>query len=343
MAAADGQICVAPLSSPYSLLPRAHTYSLVIALLLPLPRGWLFRAALAAFTTRTAVAAVDAVVLLVNLSSSSSSSTTSSAPAPLDIFVALEFLGLGVVIACWLLLASRRAGASAARPLIRAWAAAVTAGSAVAFAAVTRLGRLLAAGNLGPGPGPDPAAACRRSHHHDVLVGGAAVFGTPEDVAVLGSVASRVAWVARRVGIPAVVLSAVALLAIVLPQSAGLSGRRPDEERGSEEVVRDAAAGPWSQLGPARTVVGMALLVSLPAAAVFMAVSSEQYLHSMAPDLLEVEPISSVGQWGVWAATGVVVVATFVNAMREKMGLGRSTGSATGHLPAPGQDGAIKF
>ena len=133
MAVDNSQICIASLSSPFSLLPRAHTYALVAALIIPGAEGWLFRAALAAFTTRTAIFAVDAAVLL------SAIRTSPNRPAEADVLVVLDALGLAAVVACWLLLVSTRE--SAARPLIRLWAAVVGVGCILAFVAVAKLGQ----------------------------------------------------------------------------------------------------------------------------------------------------------------------------------------------------------
>lgn len=331
MVAQSPQICVAPLSSPYSLLPRAHTYALVVALLLPLPRGWLFRAALAAFTTRTAVTAIDAAVLLHAVSSNN----VAAEAVPLDALVALDVLGLAVVVACWLLLASRSAAGSAARPLIRAWAAVVTTGSVLAFVTVARLGRLATGGRLAVIDGT--VARCG----HGIPMDSVELFGSAEAISVLGSVGSNVAWLERRVGIPPLVLSALALLAIILPKSASLGARRDDTEENSAEI-RKERAGPWSQLEPARVAAGVALMISLPGTAIFIAVSSEQYLHSMV-NLPSAETSSSVGQWGVWAATGVVVAATLVNAVKDSAGLEGTSAAIVSHLPGPEQDEAIKF
>jgi len=292
-------ICVAPLSSPFSLLPRAHTYALAATLLLPLPRGWLFRAALAAFATRTALFAVDAAVLLAQLR------RDAAAPVPLDALVALEALGLAAALACWLLLVARRE--TAARPLVRAWAAAVGVGGALAFAAVARLGQLVESPGVGPG------GVCQ-----EVLMRRDELFGAVEVVPVLGPMGTRTAWFARRVGVPGLLCASLSMLAALIAQQS--TGARVEGDVEEGDVTREKS-GPWAHLKWAVSLAGWALTLLLPAMAIFIVVSTEQFLFQMVPTLPSLEHTSSVGQWGVWAATGVVLTATFINASREHAGL----------------------
>lgn len=301
MADADLQICVTPLSSPYSVLPRAHTYALAAALIFPLGRGWLFRAALAAFTTRTAVTVIDVILLVHDVSYS-----WELKAAPVDIFVMLDFLALAVAVACWLLLASSSAAISAARSLIRLWTALVVAGSILTFVTVAKLGRLAARGGIAS---VDSSNQCS----HGIPMDSTDVFGSKEDVPVLGVIGSSVAWLERRVGIPPLVLSALAVVAMFLPRSVSLGAPRVYVEENSEEISSERAV-PWSRAWLTRAVAGIALTILLPGTAILIAVSSEQYIYILARSLPSAEPIHSVGQWGVWAATGIVVLATLVNA-----------------------------
>ena len=295
-------ICVAPLSSPFSLLPRAHTYALAAVLLLPLPRGWLFRAALAAFTTRTALFAVDAAVLLAGLRQPSAARE----PAPLDILIVLEALGLAAMVACWLLLVSKRE--SAARSLIKAWSVVVGVGCILAFVAVARLGRM---GVHGSG---EAELECS-----EVLMDRGDLFGPAEAVPVLGLMGSKTAWFARRVGIPGLLFGSLAILATSVPQPKSSTDGLPGDIEGGD--VSREKSGPWAHLKWAVSLFGWLLRLSLPAMAIFIVVSTEQFLFTMAPTLPSLEHTSSVGQWGVWAATGVVLTATFINASREHAGL----------------------
>lgn len=304
------QICIAPLSSPYSLLPRAHTYVLVAALILPLPRGWLFRAALAAFTTRTAIFAVDAAVILHCVSGNATAVTE---PAPLDAVVVLESLGLAVVVACWLLLASSRADQSAARPLLRIWAGVVTIGSVLAFVSLAKLGNGVAAAE----PETDIADKGCEGIWMDVLD----IFGAVEDVSVLGPMGEKFSWLAHRVGIPCLLCSAVALLGISVSSKPRATARQVDVEQNSHEISTDKHSAWQGQLGPVKKVFEALLWLALPAVAILLIVSTEQYLLTMTSNLPSMEKTSSVGQWGVWVATGAVLVATLINAVREKMKL----------------------
>jgi hypothetical protein len=313
-AAANRQVCIAPLSSPYSLLPRVHTYALIAALIIPLPRGWLFRAALAAFTTRTAIFAIDAAVILHAVSGAT---TLTTEPVPLDSVVVLEILGLAVIVACWLLLASRRASESSARPLIRIWAGVVTVGFILSFVAVAKLGTFVATAH-------HRATETEYDECEGIWMDVLDVFGTPETVPVLGEMGWKFGWVERRVGIPALIFSAVALLGIFLPKGRTFVARAVDVEENSPEMLRNGSGAMQRQLGPVHQVLVVLLWLGLPAMSIFMAVSTEQYLQIMTSNIPSVEKMGSVGQWGVWAGTGAVLVATLINAMKEKMGLDKT-------------------
>ncbi|OIW28136.1 hypothetical protein CONLIGDRAFT_683130 [Coniochaeta ligniaria NRRL 30616] len=304
------QLCVAPLSSPYSLLPRAHTYVLVTALIVPLPRGWLFRAALAAFTTRTAIFAIDAAVILHSVSGMATAITE---PVPMDAVVVLEILGLAVIVACWLLLASSRAGESSARPLIRVWATLVTIGSILAFVSVAKLGTLVAAG--------DPDTTMAHEDCEGIWMDELDVFGAAENVIVLGLTGWKFAWLEHRVGVPSLLFTAIALLGISAPKKRRATARRVDMEHNPHEISVDEHSALQSQLHPIKKVFEVLLWLVVPAMAILLIVSTEQYLLTMSSHIPSVEKMSSVGQWGVWAATGAVLVATLINAVREKMGL----------------------
>lgn len=307
------QLCVAPLSSPYSLLPRAHTYALITALLIPLPRGWLFRAALAAFTTRTAIFAIDAAVILHAVSRTPGVATE---PLPLDAIVVLEILGLAVIIACWLLLASHRVNESSARPLIRIWALVVTVGSILSFVSVARLGKLVAAGYSG---------VAKDGHCEGAWMDESDVFGDAEKIRVLGVMGSKIAWLEQRVGIPPLVFSAIAVIAIALPRERSLAAQRGGTEVTSEEIWGDGVVGIQKKSGPVKMLLSLLLCTAMPAMAILMVVSTEQYLYVKTSGLRSVEKMSSVGQWGVWVATGAVVLATLINAGKEKSGLGKAS------------------
>lgn len=351
--ATAAQICVLPLSSPYSLLPRAHTYALAAVLLLPLPRGWLFRAALAAFTTRTAIFAVDATVLLhtaAQLVSSSSPTSNDGTPLPLDALVVLELTGLAALVAAWLLLVSRRGTESSARGLVRAWTAVVAAGAAMALAAVAHLG------SAAVSSAEESDATCDGG----VWVDGAAVFGDAETVRVLGTVGAKIASFAGRVGVPAAVMAALAVVALTVPREAAeaiavgtKSGPTPglfDVERnafrreyGLDEIAHTGGS-PWKGLEALWKLCGYVLLLALPTVAVFMAVEAELYIAGAGPGGLPVvERMSSPGQWGVWVATGAVVLATVINAVMQKMGL-KSGSSKVNALPGSmSSDGVVRF
>jgi hypothetical protein len=298
----SSEICVLPLSSPFSILPRAHTYTLIVALVVPLPQGWLFRAALAAFTTRTAIDAVDAAVLLAQLRDP----FAGTHPLPLDAIMVLEALSLAVLVASWLLLVAKRE--TAARPLIRAWAVVVGVGCILAFVAVARLGRLFDAS------GP---AGCR-----EILVGRPALFGGEERVSVLGIMGSRIAFITRRVGIPGLIFASLAIIAAALPQRK--TAPTTDLEKDQFDVVMEKG-GPWTHLNWALATFNIILQAAVPAMTILVVVSTEQFVFGMESGLPSVEPMTSVGQWGIWAATGVIVLATFVNAVREDAGLSTPT------------------
>ncbi|KAH8906393.1 hypothetical protein BR93DRAFT_938861 [Coniochaeta sp. PMI_546] len=303
------QLCIAPLSSPYSLLPRAHTYVLATALILPLPRGWLFRAALAAFTTRTAIFAIDAAVILHSVSGMT---VAIPEPVPLDAVVVLEVLGLAVIVACWLLLASSQASESSARPLIRIWACVVTIGSILAFVSVAKLGTLVAAG--------DSLTDVPYENCEGIWMNELDIFGAVENVSVLGQMGWKFAWLEHRVGVPSLVFSVVALLGISVSNKRRATAPRIGMEQDLGGILTDKQSAVQSQLHTIKTAFEVLLWLALPAMAVLLIVSTEQYLLAMTSNVPSVEHMGSVGQWGVWVATAAVLVATLVNAVREKMG-----------------------
>jgi hypothetical protein len=304
-------ICVAPLSSPYSLLPRAHTYSLVLLLFAPLPRGWLFRAALAAFTTRTAIFAVDAVVLLASLRNAHSSRAHHG--APLDALVATEMLSLASIVAIWLLLRSERAGESAARGLIRIWALVVGVGAIVGFVALKGLGVYHAAAEE---EGKELGECDGLLMSREDIIGVDQVFGSG-----LGVLGDKIGWFVLRIGIVGVLFAATALLSTLRPrppnkhqQVAATYVDGPPHEAYTQE-------NPFSIYPTLWRIVGHVLLVALPALAIFVAASAEYFYFRIVPALPSVEMMSSVGQWGVWVATGAVLIATAANATMERMGM----------------------
>lgn len=371
-------LCVAPLSSPYGLLPRAHTYALVAALILPLPRGWLFRAALAAFTTRCAVFAVDAAVILATLrrqqpqqqqqasGQAGGGAAAPQQPLPLDALASLEMLALATLVATWLLFVSRTASRSSARALVRWWAVAVGVGAVLAFVAVKELGIAAAAASLGDAP---TDAATAGACDHGTWLPAAALFGDAAPVPVLGTVGAKVAWVARRVGVPALLFAALALAAAVRPRPRNFTYWRWDLEGGRQAAAIkagvDPSSSPWGveaaeddgvargKWSVAAMLFNMAMVFAVPAVVVLVAVSAEQYYFTMVDlpgGMPAVEKITSVGQWGVWAATAVVVVATSINGAMELMGFKKPFTTSPAptqpavvadqtvfHEPAPGQ------
>ena len=306
MAESAGQdVCAEALSSPYALLPRAHTDALVVALLAPLPRGWLFRAALAAFTTRTAIFAVDAAVLLGTITRQRQDD---SSAVLLDPLVCMQALALAVLVACWLLLVSRRGSESAARGLIRVWSVVVAIGCILAFAATLKLDRLV-----------EDLSSTSDSQCHGIILSKAHVWGASSNVPALGRLGSKAATFLQRVGISGVVFAALAIMATAVPRSRALPAaiRHRDMEHHTSEITPDSS-GP-SKLRTMASALHSALMIVLPTMTIFIIVTGEMYFQQA--DLPSVEKMSSVGQWGVWAATGVVVLATLFNAVKQKMGL----------------------
>ena len=287
-----GTLCVAPLSSPYSVLPRAHTYALVAALFAPLPKGWLFRASLAAFTTRTAIFAVDAVVLLAALKNGGETA------APLDVLVAAEELALACIVAVWLLVRSQRAGESSARGLVRLWAVVVGVGAVVAFVASKTLGAWRGVEGECEGVLMDRLIVIGEDQ---MLGGGIGIVGDKMGVFIL------------RIGVPGVLFATFAFLSVFVEPP-----QRPRNiniyDDGPEVLASD---NPFSIYPKVRSILGHVLVVTLPVLAILVIVAAEHWIK--AAGLPSVEKITSVGQWGVWVATGAVLLATGVNAVRDDM------------------------
>lgn len=315
-------LCVEPLSSPYSLLPRLQTYAIATVLLLPLPRGWLFRAALAAFTTRTAIFAIDAAVQLNRLSKPINPATLSA--APLDVLVVLEMMGLAAAMAVWLLLVSSRGGESAARDLVRLWAAVVSVGAILAFVAVAKFGRqTLQDADIGK-----PYTTCTgETMYSDWLLG----FPL-QDVKVLGTTAWKIGFLEVRVGVPGLVMASMALLALVLPRqmASRINGSRPAAAELPVDIeqhgLSDAPIKEDRSQSPLWRVLGTLVALAVPAMVLLMVISAEQYFNTMTHGMPQAEEMSSVGQWGGFAAMGIVAAATLLNAVGKGTGLKQGGG-----------------
>jgi len=234
-------------------------------------------------------------------------------PVPIDAVVLLEMLGLAVIVACWLLLASRRASESSARPLIRSWAAVVAISSTLASVSIAMLGTLVAAGGRG--------FAMAHEDCEGIWMEELTVFGAVEKVSVLGSTGWKFALLERQVGVPTLIFSALALLGVSLSTKPHTTAGEVDMEQNAREIREDKPGGLLNGRRLIDRVAQVMLWLVLPAIAIFMMVSTEQYLLTMTPKIPSVEEMSSVGQWDVWAATGAVLVATLINAVMEKLGL----------------------
>ena len=330
-------ICIAPLSSPYSILQRAHTYTLVLALLLPLPKGWFFRAALATFTTRTAVAVIDIIVLYTHLyrhqssSSSSSSSPGDSASngsaAPLDVLVVAEYLALATLVAVFLLSVSRRGAETAARGILRAWAIAVGIGAVIGFLALLSLARIKTEGE------------CTQTllSYNDIY-GEKTSYG-----ANLGKLGTKIGFFILRIGIPAVLFAAMTFVASLSPtlvpstssrnsssSSSPSSSHRHNDVQGLESQSSNGNGRSYDQQpGKIRRFLRLLLTLAIPAMSIFVVANAEWYFHRLAPQVPSVESVTSVGQWGIWAATGVVALAALVGAITHNRE-GRDDGDGGG-------------
>ena len=305
-------ICLTPLSSPYGLLPRAHTYALVLALLAPLPQGWLFRAALAAFTTRTAVTAIDGAVLLARLRRPHDGEAL-----PLDVLPALEQLALASLVAAWLLVCSARLRQSSARPLVAAWAVFVGIGAILSFVALKLLGRAALTST-------EEGVEAHSCPGGSVMLAAADIIGAPVTLSGgLGLTGDKLSFFLLRVGVSGVFFAALAFLAAWTPRAIGQPRATTTSVYGADGVFNGelTQSGVSSSVARVFSLVGYVLAVAIPAMAIFVAVSAEQWFFRVVDVTIPtVEGMDSVGQWGVWAATGIVLVATLLNASREGMG-----------------------
>jgi len=311
----DDNICTTPLSSPYAFLPRIHLYLMVLSLIIPLPKGWLFRAALAGFTTKTAIFAVDAIVHLSHLRRGGSDDGHHA--LPLELVVTLEMLALACLVAVWLLMVSRTASASGARFLVKGWCVAVAVATVVAFVGVKEMGAH--AGRFLTGE-----EGCK-----GVIMPRESIFGQFEDgkIAGMGVMGTKIADILRFVGIPGLVFAALTIAFISAKGPAGDLAKSaktidlestPTNFHASPDIIQPKP----SILSFAKlvTIFRSLLMGAVPAMCVIVVQRTEMYLFKMRPDVPESEPMASVGQWGVWAATGVVFLGTLLNAAREGMG-----------------------
>ncbi|CAI4219405.1 unnamed protein product [Parascedosporium putredinis] len=241
--------------------------------------------------------------------------------------VVLEMLGLACAVAAWLLLVSRTASASAARSLVKAWCVGVAIAAVIAFVALKETA-LAGARPFLLADADSDAHACPG---HAVLMPAQAIFGTTDvKIPTLGLVGNRIGEILRIVGIPTLFFAALTLGCI--------TAKGPAADLQSQSKVLDLGFGPSSHsnnnsspdiIQPKSSFLSGERLVSLfrklltaavPALVVVMIHRTETYLLRMQPVAPESEPIKSVGQWGSWAATAVVLFATLVNAARGSMG-----------------------
>ncbi len=185
----------------------------------------------------------------------------------------------------------------------------VAVGCILAFVSVVKVGQM--AGN----PGYPPAADCP-----GVLMAALDVLGPAEELPTLSHVDSNIAWYVQRAGIPGLVLSSLAFLAAAVPSEKATTEIwvASDPEQSLIHMPKEAA-GTWAHLRWAASVFSSVLVLVLPAVAIFTAVSAEQYLLGREPRIPSLENMTSVGQWGGWVATGVVVLAAAMNAVKGRM------------------------
>ncbi|PKS09907.1 hypothetical protein jhhlp_004530 [Lomentospora prolificans] len=292
---------------PYTLSP-IHLYA-TSSPPPPLPKAG-SSASLAALTTKTAIFSIDAAVHLAHIRRSNS---LHPAPLPLELVVTQEMLALACLVAVWLLVVSRTASASAARGLVKAWCVAVAVGCVVAFVALREVAR----GNA-VFAGPDACAG-------GVVMPAEAVLGSEVVVPALGAMGSKVGEILTIVAVPGLVFAALTLAFISAKGPAGDIARRAktiDLESLPTSASPDIIQPNPSVLSSVKlaSLFRKLLMAAVPAMGVVVVHRTETYLLKMQPAAPESEPITSVGQWGIWAATGVVLLGTFVNAAKEGMG-----------------------
>jgi hypothetical protein len=219
-------------------------------------------------------------------------------------------------MAIWLLVVSRRGSETRARGLVRCWAVAVV------------IGLIIGALSLGE--------VFSRDMDESPVCGGAEM--QTGDLFDLEGTGGKVEEFRDRMNGTSIVLAVGGLLAAMLPRpNLRMRAAKGDVEASPTPEVVGSPSGPSSAGGRILSAIRYLLVIAVPALAVFVCYSTETFV--LRSGLPSAEGMESVGQWGVWAATGVVVFATAVNAAKEGMGMGKET---DGHLYT-GQDGVVRF
>ena len=280
--APDPFLCAFPLSGHYALLQRIHFYLVFLFAVRATSSSWLVGGAFAAAMSVAAVAAVHALILLI------SSSNASPPILDLDVAGTWSLLAPSALLVPSFLSWTPALRGSGARSLIRLWGAFITLGTACTFAALVRSYPSF------PNAPPCPTASSPiRDAHALYATPHTDVFGlrfTP--VLVLGIIA--LAFLAL-VTLPACLFDVPA--AHPPPRrSLGALSLLPDPT----DIARPVALR-FRWIGNLRT---LGAFLSVPLAAISVGFTEKWIAY-----LPGGESPRTIGQWAVWAATGLVVIA----------------------------------
>jgi hypothetical protein len=292
-------ICIEPLSSTYSTLPRLNTLVLLLFLLLAPSASWATSGALAALMVRTAIMALHAITLLTVLPPSKDFETKD----PLVILPAfdLDIIGTWFILSAVgtanpLLLGWARAlRESKARLLVKIWGCLVVVGSVCAFVAMRRSANGGVVYNSDHFRESELARSrCSNSNKSRLRTTDAVVFDTER---IFGRLRREtLIW---KFDTAALVLMSLAVFTSLWTAKAGTT---------------------YSAL---RVWLGRSFMASAAVVLPAIIILHELFLLKSNPGVAAIpmaEGLKAFDQWSCWAATSLVIVATVLNWVVEQKG-----------------------
>jgi hypothetical protein len=287
-------LCVYPLSPSYSFLPRLNTYLLLVAVLYGPADNWATKGALAAMMTRTAAQSLHAFALLGvlewelhrHLSVFSFDS---------DIIGTWAVLSITATAVPMMLAWAPSVANSKARPLVRIWSVLVTAASICAYVGIHRVADLPANGNKCVDAGSFPM----RQRGEPIAIAWSDLFlGPPKGQILRG-------W-----DIAVLLTMSFGIWGCLRPRSVGrVKDSKWDGIVGSSQVQQSTFDN--FVCSPFTCAVEMLFLTLDIIVFYGLVVLNELWLWEAKIPALE--GLDAFESWGVWVATGLVILATIVN------------------------------
>lgn len=287
-------LCVYPLSPSYSFLPRLNTYVLLLAVLYGPLDNWVTKGALAALMTRTAAQSLHAFALLGVLEwEIHRHSPVSSFDS--DVIGTWAVLSITAVAVPIMLAWAPSVAKSKARPLVTIWGILVTVAAICVYVGMHRMDHLTADTNACAYAGTFPM----RQNSEPIAIARSNLF-----------LASPKGQIVRGWDIAAVVVMAFGVWACVRPGSVGKVKHPPWEGTVGSSQVQQLTFDNFI-CSPFICTVEMLFLILDIIVFYGLVVLHEVWLWKAKVPVLE--GLDAFESWGVWVATGLVVLAAIIN------------------------------